>query len=1165
MKAINRTVYQEQIMLDFDKLLAGEKAVTLLCGSAGSGKTHLFSSLLPYFYKNKATVISAKSVQYSHNQDEVIIKLINEIIIKILLLPKESYSKVVGIYRDIMQKDLMYIISALPQARKVFDFIEDVDIQNLDRNFPKKALLNFLVISARIFYPMILHIDDLQWIDKLSLEIINAVLLKNGINIYLLLAFRDEQFNLSELELSKIRYREIKLSGFTVTQTAQYISDYKYENRLNSNINSKQVYLLTDGNPFYIKTFVDEIAKLESKNKENQEFINYELAFNIEKIIEDKLNLLNAKRRKIVESIACLGGETEITILKNALKYGDLISELKIISELGIISYDEKKVTMVHDIVNEYVYQKIKIKNKLIVGLLNNLLAFEKSAVNRIALVRLCSQLQNIKALNLNRELIFDIYQAAIIKKNITAFDQAIALFSLAESILSKYKVNDSWFEIQMDYMECLYLAKDIKAAEDKYNLIKSKADNIQLNKLNIVTLKCLTSSAHWEMVLKLGEELLTSYGESLSDFDFNQELEQFKRIYFYSNINNLIKTKRKLSIPKTELCFVLLTMLPAANRIDKITFQKIILKLVLINAYYDLSPYVSVIYALAIYILYYLLQDFPTALKLEKANLKLLEQTECIKTEAYSLIGTFTYHISNSYSDTVAILEKSIVHSRYEHEYIYSNYAIIFSMLTEFIQGTLLVDLQTKAHRYYRESNGAENYLTKYMSYIIFVYIESLVCGERIKIDIPKDRLAFHQTVYLNYDMLSLQRYFILSQLDEAYQLAESIEASVNMYVGFVLNDEYYFYSALTRLAYYQYLSAEKRQENLSIIEKHLAIYSLYAKQANISHQAKYILLDLEYNEKIKNQLVSEEAYHQALVLAEKDNNLALMALTNLLLARRHNKILRLAKFYAREAFFLYKRWGAEYIAKSVDTEFNIVEEQALTEMPNKLTTIAKNLYLLQSETELETVKLFAELLFDFSAVTRFLLLFEEDKDYYIYYDIVANKAQSIVLDKININHRDDINHAMIRYVFRSQEALLSQANQMNIFKSSDCNSGNDYIYVQPLFVKENMVSVIYIEACSEIDTQKIKELIDVFALRMLDKHVNHQVEQNDLKDNIQLTKKEKEIAKLIVKGYSNKEISKCSFISEGTCRNHISNIYKKLKVKNRLQALATLKKINF
>jgi len=54
----------------------------------------------------------------------------------------------------------------------------------------------------------------------------------------------------------------------------------------------------------------------------------------------------------------------------------------------------------------------------------------------------------------------------------------------------------------------------------------------------------------------------------------------------------------------------------------------------------------------------------------------------------------------------------------------------------------------------------------------------------------------------------------------------------------------------------------------------------------------------------------------------------------------------------------------------------------------------------------------------------------------------------------------------------------------------------------------------------------------------------------------NTSLTKREFEVIRLISQGFNNKEIAKELFISEKTVKNHVSNIFKKIKVTDRTQA---------
>ena len=70
---------------------------------------------------------------------------------------------------------------------------------------------------------------------------------------------------------------------------------------------------------------------------------------------------------------------------------------------------------------------------------------------------------------------------------------------------------------------------------------------------------------------------------------------------------------------------------------------------------------------------------------------------------------------------------------------------------------------------------------------------------------------------------------------------------------------------------------------------------------------------------------------------------------------------------------------------------------------------------------------------------------------------------------------------------------------------------------------------------------------------LRALDKLLTRETDQQQLKQL--LTTREIDLIKLVANGYSNKEIAGKCFISEGTVKVHLHNIYDKLGIKNRVE----------
>lgn len=67
----------------------------------------------------------------------------------------------------------------------------------------------------------------------------------------------------------------------------------------------------------------------------------------------------------------------------------------------------------------------------------------------------------------------------------------------------------------------------------------------------------------------------------------------------------------------------------------------------------------------------------------------------------------------------------------------------------------------------------------------------------------------------------------------------------------------------------------------------------------------------------------------------------------------------------------------------------------------------------------------------------------------------------------------------------------------------------------------------------------------------------------QKSIPERIRLTEREAELAQLIIRGLNNREIADVLHIAEGTARNYISNLYSKLEVVDRAQAILRLQAI--
>ena len=65
-------------------------------------------------------------------------------------------------------------------------------------------------------------------------------------------------------------------------------------------------------------------------------------------------------------------------------------------------------------------------------------------------------------------------------------------------------------------------------------------------------------------------------------------------------------------------------------------------------------------------------------------------------------------------------------------------------------------------------------------------------------------------------------------------------------------------------------------------------------------------------------------------------------------------------------------------------------------------------------------------------------------------------------------------------------------------------------------------------------------------------------------LVDQLELSKRELEILNLLARGHSNQEIAAKLFVSISTVKTHIQNLFEKLEVKRRIQAVEKAKRLN-
>jgi len=115
--------------------------------------------------------------------------------------------------------------------------------------------------------------------------------------------------------------------------------------------------------------------------------------------------------------------------------------------------------------------------------------------------------------------------------------------------------------------------------------------------------------------------------------------------------------------------------------------------------------------------------------------------------------------------------------------------------------------------------------------------------------------------------------------------------------------------------------------------------------------------------------------------------------------------------------------------------------------------------------------------------------------------------------------------------------------------------HAGRSQIFNPP--IRQRFISVSeterYLINCQIIDEKHSASNESLFMITMEDIPIRPIVDEHRLRENLGLTTREIEIISYIFKGYKNSEIAETLFISEGTVKNHLKNIFRKSGARNR------------
>lgn len=1210
----------EAFQKQFDRVLQGEMGLIVITGKPGVGKTFFAKQAIAIFEDSKITYVEGKFRQTDNDPLSAISEVVELTIRYLLTLPSNSLEHITNDLRQKLGPDLAVLISLCPYAQKLSGDYIRVNAKNIKqfKNRVGKAVCEFFAIVSEVLFPLIVFIDDLQWADDLSLDVIEAMCAGNEfLNFHLVLAYRNNNGGSAPLNLTKISIDNealIELHELSDADIDAYLQLIFEPGIQNKDYLVRIIYALTLGSPFYINRIIklfwrENVISYSSENRqwlvEIDRINDLNLPADIEHLIMKQLAGLKDENRNLLNLIACFDNKIDYETLKILTGAESSVLQNQL-DDLCRTSLLVKTVThnqsntgfnygFVHDIVLKLVDQGLNVgdKSKIHYQIAKRLSDKNGEFAENKRLFIASHLLKADRDLLKNDspdKWINELYLAGVTAKEAGAMEQALRIFEFCADLLphSDVKEKDKQsIKVQLELGECLFTCEKVEEARQRFDELLAKHPETEtLLAVKRKYLNLYACNGDFEKVLELGLEILTHLNLKLERKFLFIDLIKSRLLFSYKRIGRLnnapeITDQRILSVLET-----LTIMAPSAECVDDKTAAMIALKLSLLSLKHGNSVYAPNAYATYCYVLLHILRDPKRAKKLEDIVLMLMRQPRNSSLKiAYFILGTFVTHWLGPLKNTIGYLEKSVEEGAREGEFLFSSYAITFSVITKYVMGVPLAELKRYINQGRKNQQRLEHYLTCCIYDIYADHMHQLKEGKAVEKapsqmenEYYENKELFAEFIALNSDMIKLHRLYLEGETESAYRLTAEIAPQVDRHKGFVLNVDFLFYSILTRVAVHKDLQDVEQRQNKKLIKKYLNELKYWVGIYNGNHYARYLMAQAEYDALFTKGKVTEKLYREAIDFSEKQGNLPLAALANLLAAKHFSSDRKLSLFYGKEAVNLFRNWGAGYIADLKADEIGLENEPEPAQTEAKREVETKNsddlLYHLnktESMPEDECCLYILDLFIKNNYAEYCAVLFEKSGEMHLKFEKRPDQQAQVHQDLINMNHLSYLPHRIIRYVVRTEtEVLLNNKPSGGIFAKDPCLTDKDKMSLMCIPIKDSgvLTGIVYLEKwCEDGFSTEISSFVKAFipaltAGKASDKETNVRSIFCP-NDNSLFTDRELEVLRSVAAGMSNSDIGKHLFITQGTVRNHLSNIYAKLEVDNRVKAVIKAKNL--
>jgi len=966
----------------FDQVVTtGKPNLVLVSGYPGIGKSSVVNELHNVLVPPRRLFASGKFAQHQRDIPYATLPQALQSLVRPLLSKSEAELRT---WRDALREALgpngLLIVDLVPELKLIIGeqpSVPDLPPQDAQGRF-QLVFRRFISVFARPEHPLALFLDDLQWLDGGTLDLLEDLLTRLDVQHLMLIgAYRNNEVNSAHPLMRKLQairqagaiVQEIILAPLVCEDLGRLIADSLHCEPERATPLAQLVHQKTAGNPFFAIQFISALAEEALLTFDHGDARwSWDLnrihakgyTDNVVDFMVGKLNRLPVETQKALQQLACMGNSAEFALL--AMVYEDskeeMHGDLREAVRTGLVFHSERAYTFLHDRVQEAAYSVIPEGARGAAHLRIGRLLASRTApaeieekifeiVNHLNrgshLITSGEERERVAALN---------FIAGRRAKISTAYAAALAYLAAGRALLTEESWDHNYeliFAIEFHMAECELLTANMAVAEDRLSMLARRARTVRdIAAVARLRLTLYTTLGRSDRGVEVCLEYLQRGGAHWSPRPTSDEVRsEYDRIWSQigsRSIEELIDLPLMNDPDSLAALDVLTEIVTPALFTDENLFSRVICRIVNLSLEHGNSDGSCFAYVFFGIIAGPRFGNYKAGFRFGQLGYELVEKRGLKRFQARtymsfgSIVMPWTKHVRTGRD----LVRRAIDAASKIGDLTFAAYSAVPLGTNLLAVGDPLVEAQRETENWLEFAQKAR------FGLVIDIITAQLGLIRTLRGLTPKfgsfnderfDELLYERRLASDtsecwYWIRKLQARFFAG--DYASAIDASLRAQRLLWTSPSLFEtaEYEFYGALSRAASCDSAAADQRQQHVEALAAHHRQLEIWAENCPENFENRAALVSAEIARIQGRELEAEHLYEQAIRSAHENGFVNNEAIANELAAHFYaaRGFEKIAHAYLQDARYGYLRWGADGKVRQLDQLYPHLREKEPT-----------------------------------------------------------------------------------------------------------------------------------------------------------------------------------------------------------------------------------------